>query len=182
MGRYRSNGASAHGRSRRTAYSASPAQRLWVGDRRAVRNRSAAVTRVAWWCIRAGSDLRNNQVRDRFSSPGSSARGWRPPPWDRRADLAAPQSRWPIDHHRPQRSADHDSRQRLPDRIPTQDPRAYGYLPPHVEQLVRLVEWKRLDLSTSIAARPPLEQATEAVRRLEEKDGDTIRLILRAVA
>lgn len=54
----------------------------------------------------------------------------------------------------------------------------YGYLPPHVEQLVRLVEWKRLDLSTSISAHLPLEQAAEAVRRLEEKDGDPIRLVL----
>ncbi|MBS9376067.1 zinc-binding dehydrogenase [Rhodococcus sp. B50] len=54
----------------------------------------------------------------------------------------------------------------------------YGYLPPHVEQLVRLVDWKRLDLSTSISAHLPLEQAAEAVRRLEDKDGDPIRLVL----
>ncbi len=54
----------------------------------------------------------------------------------------------------------------------------YGYLPPHVEQLVRLVEWNRLDLSTSISAHLPLEQAAEAVRQLEHKDGDPIRLVL----
>ena len=54
----------------------------------------------------------------------------------------------------------------------------YGYLPPHVEQLIRLVSWERLDLSRSISDHLPLENAADAVRRLEEKDGNPIRLVL----
>ncbi|ANY22169.1 zinc-binding dehydrogenase [Gordonia terrae] len=54
----------------------------------------------------------------------------------------------------------------------------YGYLPPHVEQLVRLIEWQRLDLSASISAHIPLDSAAEAVRQLECKEGDPIRLVL----
>lgn len=54
----------------------------------------------------------------------------------------------------------------------------YGYLPPDVEQIVRLVQWGRLDLRDSVSALLPLEQAEEAVRQLEEKDGDPIRLVL----
>lgn len=54
----------------------------------------------------------------------------------------------------------------------------YGYQPPHVEQIVRLLQWGRLDLSRSVSAVLPLEQAQEAVRQLEAKDGDPIRLVL----
>ncbi|ALV40003.1 zinc-binding dehydrogenase [Pseudarthrobacter sulfonivorans] len=54
----------------------------------------------------------------------------------------------------------------------------YGYLPPHVEELVRLVGWNRIDLSGSISDHIPLEQADDAVRRLRDKIGDPIRLVL----
>ncbi|MEZ0339274.1 zinc-binding dehydrogenase [Mycobacterium sp. pV006] len=54
----------------------------------------------------------------------------------------------------------------------------YGYLPPDVEQLVRLVQWGRLDLRDSVSAVLPLEQAADAVRQLETKEGDPIRLVL----
>ncbi|VEG47110.1 Zn-dependent alcohol dehydrogenase [Mycolicibacterium flavescens] len=54
----------------------------------------------------------------------------------------------------------------------------YGYLPADVEQLVRLVHWGRLDLRDSVSAVLPLEHAHEAVRQLETKDGDPIRLVL----
>ncbi|ALV40012.1 zinc-binding dehydrogenase [Pseudarthrobacter sulfonivorans] len=54
----------------------------------------------------------------------------------------------------------------------------YGYLPPHVEQLVRLVSWGRIDLSGSISDHLPLDAADEAVRRLRDKIGDPIRLVL----
>lgn len=54
----------------------------------------------------------------------------------------------------------------------------YGYLPPHVEELVRLVGWDRLDISKSVSAHIPLDQADQAVRRLRDKVGDPIRLVL----
>lgn len=54
----------------------------------------------------------------------------------------------------------------------------YGYLPPHVGQLVQLVDWHRLDLSKSVSDHLPLEQAAEAVRRLDQKVGNPIRLVL----
>ncbi|ALV40029.1 hypothetical protein AU252_01640 [Pseudarthrobacter sulfonivorans] len=54
----------------------------------------------------------------------------------------------------------------------------YGYLPPHVEQLVRLVGWGRINLSRSVSDHIPLEQADDAVRRLRDKIGDPIRLVL----
>jgi threonine dehydrogenase-like Zn-dependent dehydrogenase len=54
----------------------------------------------------------------------------------------------------------------------------YGYLPPDVGQIVRLTQWGRLDLKGSVSSVLPLEQAPEAVRQLEEKDGNPIRLVL----
>lgn len=54
----------------------------------------------------------------------------------------------------------------------------YGYLPPDVAQIVRLTQWGRLDLKGSVSSVLPLEQAPEAVRQLEEKDGNPIRLVL----
>jgi D-arabinose 1-dehydrogenase-like Zn-dependent alcohol dehydrogenase len=48
-----------------------------------------------------------------------------------------------------------------------------------VPDLIDLVSWGRLDLSRSISGILPLEEAPEAIRRLDEKIGDPIRLILR---
>ncbi|MDL9946543.1 zinc-binding dehydrogenase [Gordonia sp. ABSL11-1] len=54
----------------------------------------------------------------------------------------------------------------------------YGYLPPHVHELVKLLEWNRIDLSASISARLPLDQAAEAVQQLDLKKDDPIRIVL----
>lgn len=54
----------------------------------------------------------------------------------------------------------------------------YGSSPEHVEQLIRLASVGRLDLSPSISGHIPLADAAEAVRRLENKVGDPIRLVL----
>ncbi|GAA3184281.1 MULTISPECIES: zinc-binding dehydrogenase [Streptomyces] len=54
----------------------------------------------------------------------------------------------------------------------------YGSSPEHVEQLIRLAATGRLDLGPSITGHLPLADAAEAVRRLENKEGDPIRLIL----
>jgi D-arabinose 1-dehydrogenase-like Zn-dependent alcohol dehydrogenase len=54
----------------------------------------------------------------------------------------------------------------------------YGSGPEYVEQLVRLASVGRLDLSPSISDHLPLADAAEAVRRLENKVGDPIRLVL----
>ncbi|MFF3150792.1 zinc-binding dehydrogenase, partial [Streptomyces sp. NPDC057927] len=48
-----------------------------------------------------------------------------------------------------------------------------------VAQLIHLTENGRLDFSRSISDVLPLEQAAEAVERLEHKKGDPIRLVLR---
>jgi len=48
-----------------------------------------------------------------------------------------------------------------------------------VPELIDLVSWGRLDLSGSISAVLPLEDAAEAIRRLDEKIDNPIRLILR---
>jgi len=48
-----------------------------------------------------------------------------------------------------------------------------------IPDLVDLVSWGRLDLSSSISGVLPLEEAAEAIRRLDEKIDDPIRLILR---
>lgn len=55
----------------------------------------------------------------------------------------------------------------------------YGSGENAVSQLIRLTENGRLDFSRSISDVLPLEQAAEAVERLEHKKGDPIRLVLR---
>ncbi|SDZ16952.1 Zn-dependent alcohol dehydrogenase [Micromonospora pattaloongensis] len=55
----------------------------------------------------------------------------------------------------------------------------YGSDPEHVEQLVALARQRRLDLAPSISGVLPLAEAEQAVRRLQTKQGDPIRLILR---
>jgi D-arabinose 1-dehydrogenase-like Zn-dependent alcohol dehydrogenase len=54
----------------------------------------------------------------------------------------------------------------------------YGSGAEAVEELIALAGYGRLDLAPSISGRIPLADAAEAVRRLAEKDGDPIRLIL----
>ena len=54
----------------------------------------------------------------------------------------------------------------------------YGSWPRHVPQLVRLCAAGRLDLSTSISEVFPLAEAARAVRSLEDKDGQPVRLVL----
>ena len=56
---------------------------------------------------------------------------------------------------------------------------SYGSRPEHVEQLVTLVRRGRLDLSTSVSDVLPLSEAATAVERLERKEGNPIRLILK---
>ncbi|WP_411082810.1 zinc-binding dehydrogenase [Streptomyces sp. cmx-18-6] len=55
----------------------------------------------------------------------------------------------------------------------------YGSEEHHVAQLVRLAEGGRLDFSRSISDVLPLAEAATAVRRMETKEGDPVRLILR---
>lgn len=55
----------------------------------------------------------------------------------------------------------------------------YGSRTPHLAQLVDLVQRGRLDLSESISDVLPLSGAPEAVRRLENKIGNPVRLVLR---
>ncbi|MEV7914286.1 zinc-binding dehydrogenase [Streptomyces griseus] len=55
----------------------------------------------------------------------------------------------------------------------------YGSEGHHVPQLVRLAEGGRLDFSRSITDVLPLEDAAEAVRRVETKEGDPVRIVLR---
>ncbi len=55
---------------------------------------------------------------------------------------------------------------------------SYGYTPRHLEALTRLVSSGRLDLSRSISARLPVDQAEEAVRMLRDKEGDPVRILL----
>lgn len=55
----------------------------------------------------------------------------------------------------------------------------YGSEGHHVRQLVRLAEGGRLDFSRSITDVLPLDEAASAVRRMETKEGDPLRLILR---
>lgn len=56
---------------------------------------------------------------------------------------------------------------------------SYGAEPQQVEELVRLLTHGRLDLSRSITDVLPLADAPAAVARLEAKEGDPIRLVLR---
>lgn len=53
-----------------------------------------------------------------------------------------------------------------------------GYRREDVTRLVRLVANGRLDLSGSISARLPLDQINEGVRRLEEKEGNPVRIMV----
>ncbi|MFE2292451.1 zinc-binding dehydrogenase [Streptomyces sp. NPDC059452] len=55
----------------------------------------------------------------------------------------------------------------------------YGSEGHHVAQLVGLAEGGRLDFSRSVTDVLPLEDVAEAVRRMESKEGDPVRLILR---
>ncbi|TKJ18947.1 zinc-binding dehydrogenase [Blastococcus sp. CCUG 61487] len=55
----------------------------------------------------------------------------------------------------------------------------YGSGPGHVQQLVSLIRHGRLDLARSISGTLPLTEAAEGIRRLAEKDGDPIRLVIR---
>ncbi|MFE0811196.1 zinc-binding dehydrogenase [Streptomyces sp. NPDC058794] len=52
-------------------------------------------------------------------------------------------------------------------------------MPVALPQLLRMVQGGRLDFSGSISGVLPLAEAVEAVARLEKKEGDPIRLILR---
>ena len=54
-----------------------------------------------------------------------------------------------------------------------------GYQKRHLDELVRLVAGGRLDLSRSISDVMPLADVADGVRRLAEKDGDPVRLIVR---
>ncbi|HEX9824680.1 MAG TPA: zinc-binding dehydrogenase [Actinomycetota bacterium] len=54
-----------------------------------------------------------------------------------------------------------------------------GYGKRHLEELVRLVATGRLDLSGSISDVIPLEEVAEGVRRLAEKDGSPVRILVR---
>jgi 2-desacetyl-2-hydroxyethyl bacteriochlorophyllide A dehydrogenase len=54
----------------------------------------------------------------------------------------------------------------------------YGSEPHHVDKLVELTRLGRLDFSRSISATLPLAEAAEAIRMLERKEGNPIRLVL----
>ncbi|MGP9022403.1 zinc-binding dehydrogenase [Streptomyces sp. BR1] len=54
-----------------------------------------------------------------------------------------------------------------------------GYRKEHIQQLVDLVAAGRLDISRSVSAQLPLTEIAEGVRRLEEKDGNPIRIVIR---
>lgn len=54
----------------------------------------------------------------------------------------------------------------------------YGSVQAHVEELVELARYHRLDLGKSISGHIELTDAQEAVRRLADKTGDPVRLIL----
>jgi len=53
-----------------------------------------------------------------------------------------------------------------------------GYQKRHLDELVRLLASGRLDLSGSISDVMPLTEVSEGVRRLAEKEGDPVRLIV----
>jgi D-arabinose 1-dehydrogenase-like Zn-dependent alcohol dehydrogenase len=54
-----------------------------------------------------------------------------------------------------------------------------GYSKKNLEDLVTLLARKRLDLTASISDVMPLEQVPDGVRRLAEKDGDPVRLVVK---
>jgi Zn-dependent alcohol dehydrogenase len=53
-----------------------------------------------------------------------------------------------------------------------------GYEKRHLDELVRLVELGRLDVSGSVSDLLPLEDVQEGVDRLTSKEGDPIRLVV----
>ncbi|KOV56874.1 zinc-binding dehydrogenase [Streptomyces sp. MMG1121] len=55
----------------------------------------------------------------------------------------------------------------------------FGYRKRHIEELVTLVARGRLDLSRSVSAVLPLEDIGEGVRRLAEKEGNPVRIVIR---
>lgn len=54
-----------------------------------------------------------------------------------------------------------------------------GYSKKNLDDLVTLLSRKRLDLTASISDLMPLEQVPDGVRRLAEKEGDPVRLIVK---
>jgi D-arabinose 1-dehydrogenase-like Zn-dependent alcohol dehydrogenase len=54
-----------------------------------------------------------------------------------------------------------------------------GYRKRHLEELVSLLARGRLDLSGSISDVIPLEDVADGVRRLSEKEGDPVRIVVR---
>ena len=54
-----------------------------------------------------------------------------------------------------------------------------GYQPRHLDALLGLLEHKRLDLSRSISDVIDLEDINDGVRRLSEKEGDPVRILVR---
>jgi threonine dehydrogenase-like Zn-dependent dehydrogenase len=54
-----------------------------------------------------------------------------------------------------------------------------GYRKQHLDQLVRLVELGRLDVSDSVSDVLPLDDIADAVDRLATKRGDPVRLVIR---
>ncbi|MFI1169376.1 hypothetical protein ACH4UM_38900 [Streptomyces sp. NPDC020801] len=52
-------------------------------------------------------------------------------------------------------------------------------MPVALPQLLRLIQGGRVDFSASIGGVLPLAEAAEAVERLEKKEGNPVRLILR---
>lgn len=54
-----------------------------------------------------------------------------------------------------------------------------GYEKRHLDDLVALLAGGRLDLSASISDVIPLDDVAEGVRRLAEKDGDPVRIVVR---
>ena len=54
----------------------------------------------------------------------------------------------------------------------------YGSEPAHVVELVNLIRHGRLDLSRSISGVVSLEDVGEGIRRLHERDGNPIRILV----
>ncbi|HYI46526.1 MAG TPA: zinc-binding dehydrogenase [Actinomycetota bacterium] len=54
-----------------------------------------------------------------------------------------------------------------------------GYSKKNLDDLVKLLHSGRLDLTASISDVMPLEEVPEGVRRLSEKDGDPVRLVVK---
>ena len=54
-----------------------------------------------------------------------------------------------------------------------------GYRKQHLDDLLLLVSRGRLDLSGSISDLVPLEGVADGVRRLSEKEGDPVRIVVK---